>query len=187
MLGRLCGGPDMNLPSTIKHPEGFRHSPAAGYDGVFDWSWTQGCFGEGRITPMDFDGVVERKGNFILFETKNLGVPIPQGQLFTLKAAHALGCFTVFLIHGKTSPETVEIWYPGVATKATIQGKQEAAERVAKWYEWANNNPRRPVDVSLLNKRVQSLIDENEQHVKRTNDAVVLIKQALQLLSKGVS
>ena len=47
---------------------------------------------------MDFDGVVERKGNFILFETKNLGVPIQEGQLRTLKAAHSLGCFTIVLI-----------------------------------------------------------------------------------------
>lgn len=57
-------------PSTIKHHATFERSLPIGFDGVFDWSWTQGHLGQGKITPMDFDGVVERKGNFIVFETK---------------------------------------------------------------------------------------------------------------------
>jgi hypothetical protein len=138
----------MSLPATIKHPDGFARSPSAGFDGVFDWSWTDGCFGDTRISPMDFDGVIERKGNFLVFETKNLGVPVPKGQLITLKTAHALGCFTVMLIHGKTEPKSTEIWLPGSAKKQLLIGKEAAMQKVAAWYLWADQHPRQAVDVS---------------------------------------
>lgn len=172
----------MNLPATIKHQQGFLHSPAAGYDGVFDWSWTQGCFGTGRITPMDFDGVVERKGNFILFETKNLGVPIPQGQMYTLEAAHRLGCFSIFLIHGKTEPESAQVWYPGVDKREMCEGVEAIKSKVSAWYAYAENNPKRGVDVSFLNKRVEQLGNENTILQSRIDIAAGLAKQLLEAL-----
>lgn len=169
----------MNLPATIKHQNGFLHSPAAGYDGVFDWSWTQGCFGKGRITPMDFDGVVERKGNFILFETKNLGVPIPDGQMYTLKAAHRLGCFTIFLIHGKTEPESAQIWYPGVDKREVYEGVDVIKSKVSAWYTYADKNPKNGIDVSFLNRRVEILGAENESMKSRIDAAALLAEQLL--------
>lgn len=144
----------MSFPSTIKHPAGFAHSPAAGFDGIFDWSWTDGCFGSGRITPMDFDGVVERKGNFLLFETKNLDVPIPKGQLYTLQAAHALGCFTIMLIHGKTSPERTEVWFSGSNAKQHLIGSEAVRQKVSSWYQWANNNPQKAIDIDSARKLI---------------------------------
>jgi hypothetical protein len=146
-INHFSGETDMSLPETIKHPFGFARSPSAGNDGIFDWSWTQGCFGQGRISPMDFDGVVERRGNFLLFETKDLDVPVPAGQLITLKSAHALGCFTVMLIHGKTEPEKAEIWYPGRADKQHVVGKEAVRKKVGAWYSWADQNPRQAIDV----------------------------------------
>lgn len=166
----------MILPSTIKHPGGFLHSPAAGYDGVFDWSWTQGCFGTGRITPMDFDGVVERKGNFILFETKNLGVPIPAGQMYTLQAAHRLGCFTIFLIHGKTSPEAAQVWYPGRDARHEFEGLEAIKERVAAWYSYAEANPHKPVDISFLNRRISTLRDQIEEAAKLAKQLLAVLE-----------
>lgn len=166
------------LPSTIKHPGGFAHSPAAGFDGVFDWSWTQGCFGKGRITPMDFDGVVERKGNFILFETKNLGVPIPDGQMYTLQAAHKLGCFTIFLIHGKTSPEAAQVWYPGRDTRHEFDGIEAIKERVTAWYSYADSHPHKAVDVSFLNRRISNL-------QSRIEEAAQLARQLLATLEES--
>ncbi len=41
----------MNLPTTIKFPETFNKSLAAGFDGAFDWSLTQGCFADTKIAP----------------------------------------------------------------------------------------------------------------------------------------
>jgi hypothetical protein len=141
-------GDDMSLPATIKHPDGFARSPSAGFDGVFDWSWTQGCFGNRRISPMDFDGVVERKGNFLVFETKDSGVPVPEGQMITLKTLHALGCFTVMLIHGKAEPESTEIWFPGSTERQHLIGKEAVMQKVSAWYLWADQHPRQAVDVN---------------------------------------
>jgi len=163
------------LPATIKHPGGFLHSPAAGFDGVFDWSWTKDCFGGRRITPMDFDGVVERKGNFILFETKNLGVPIPDGQMYTLQAAHALGCFTIFLIHGKTKPESAQIWYPGTRAREVYEGVDAIREKVSSWYAYADRNPKKGVDVSFLNLRIHNL-------ESRIEEAAAIAKRLLAVL-----
>ena len=173
----------MSLPSTINHPNGFLHSPAAGFDGVFDWSWTQGCFGQGRIKPMDFDGVVERNGNFILFETKNLGVPIPKGQLITLEAAHRLGCFTIMLIHGKHEPEQIEVWFPGNMGKKTYCGIDDAKKVVSRWYQYADRNPQPKVDVSILNRRIDSIKGENLVLSDKVSKAAELAKQLLQLLA----
>jgi hypothetical protein len=143
-----------DLPNTIKNPDSFLNSPSAGFDGVFDWSWTDGCFGAGKIKPMDFDGVVERRGNFLLFETKNMDVSIPKGQLYTLQAAHALGCFTIMLIHGKTSPERMEIWFPGCDIKQHLIGKEAARQKVGGWYAWADANPRSRIDIASAAKLI---------------------------------
>jgi len=174
----------MSLPATINHPNGFLHSPAAGFDGVFDWSWTQGCFGQGRITPMDFDGVVERNGNFILFETKNLGVPIPKGQLITLEAAYRLGCFTIMLIHGKHQPEMIEIWYPPSigGEKKQYRGVETAKRIVSKWYEYADRNPQNKIDVTFLSKRVSNLEHENVVLKSKLEKATLLAQQLLNVL-----
>ncbi len=175
----------MSLPATINHPNGFLHAPAAGFDGVFDWSWTQGCFGHGRITPMDFDGVVERNGNFILFETKNLGVPIPKGQMYTLEAAHRLGCFTIMLIHGKRSPEQIEVWFPPAVggKKESYQGVEIAKRIVTRWYQYADKTKQNKVDVSILNKRIFLLDGENAALTDRLSRASELARQLLELLA----
>ena len=130
-----------NLPNTILYPEQFKKSKPAGYDGVFDWSWTDGCFGKTKITPMDWDGVVERKGNFIVFETKNPGQQIPDGQKFTLQAAHKTGLFTIMIIWGKRIPESFEVWYPKGEVRK-YSGIEKAKKIVSRWFEYANKNPR---------------------------------------------
>jgi hypothetical protein len=97
---------------------------------------------------MDFDGVVERKGNFLVFETKDSGVPVPEGQMITLKTLHALGCFTVMLIHGKAEPESTEIWFPGSTERQHLIGKEAVMQKVSAWYLWADQHPRQAVDVN---------------------------------------
>ena len=140
----------MKLPNTIKHREAFLKSPAAGFDGVFDWSWTEGCFGEGKITPMDFDGVVERKGNFIVFETKNPGTPIPLGQMYTFESAYKLNCFTIVFIEGKERPESAMAWcQPGFNKSIKMKYYKPITDMVkfkgfiSGWYDYAENNPRK--------------------------------------------
>ena len=138
-----------DFPSSIKHPEAFTRSPGAAFDGLFDWEWTQGCFGGGKITPMDFDGVVERKGNFIIFETKDQGTPIPKGQLITLQKVHQLGVFTIMLIYGKSAPEQAQVWCPPDFKKGLVMtdfkpiDTARARKFVSDWYDYADSNPRR--------------------------------------------
>ena len=137
----------MNLPVTIKHPETFNNSLSAGFDGVFDWGWTNGCFGKGKITPMDFDGVVEKKGNFILFETKGVNVPVPKGQIITLESAYRLKCFTIVFIEGKLSPERVMVWFaPGFKSGAKMDkhvpvNMERMKNLCSDWYKFADKHP----------------------------------------------
>jgi len=151
----------MKLPSTVKYPDTFLNSPAAGFDGLFDWSWTDGCFGGGKITPMDFDGVIERKGNFLLFETKGVGVPIPKGQMYTFKSAYDLGCFTVFFIEGKEKPESVKLWCQEGFKDGLVMDSHKPVtdinrlkDIVSDWYKYADSHPRKKVDTTFLNKKI---------------------------------
>lgn len=125
-------------PKTIRHPGAFLKSPPAGFDGVFDWSWTQGCFKDTRITPMDVDAIVERNGHFLVFETKADGVPIPVGQLLTLKALHKLGRFTIFLLWGKPLPAKAEIWKAASKEIYHVEGIDNLRDCVSKWFMWAD-------------------------------------------------
>lgn len=141
---------DNNLPPTIKHPEAFKNSPAAGFDGTFDWSWTEGCFGKTKITPMDFDGVVERKGNFIVFETKDKGLTVPQGQLITLGRFWERGGVTVLFVYGKMKLERCIYVLPRKSNRPSpisgeLIGVEKAQDFVKKWYAHADNNPFTPI------------------------------------------
>lgn len=167
-------------PSTIRNPEKFDNSPAAGFDGIFDWSWTDGCFGKTKISPMDFDGVVERHGNFLVFETKEAGAPIPSGQRRALREAYEIGCFTVILIQGKTRPETVQAWcQPGFKNQLDMSEFKPVSDInklrkfVSDWYEYADANWRKKtVDVSFLNRKIQVLGDQLDEAKKHIEDAV---------------
>jgi hypothetical protein len=134
----------ITLPETIKYPDKFLKSPSASFDGVFDWSWTEGCFGETRITPMDLDGVIERKGKFLIFETKDIGVPIPKGQMYTFEALYRLNVFTILFIAGKTHPEKLMAWFqPGLHNgrkeiKHTDITLEYIRYVVESWYVFAN-------------------------------------------------
>ena len=133
------------LPSTIIYPETFKKKAPAGFDGVFDWSWTEGCFGETKIKPMDLDGVVERHGNILIFETKDVGKDIPIGQRITLRALWERGGITILFVYGKDSPEKC-IYILSKEKKTDnpkqvhIKGVEEARVFVSKWFEDAQTH-----------------------------------------------
>lgn len=136
------------MPSTVKYPETFRASmwslecpfcgKIIGFDGPFDWAWTQGCFGDTKITPTDIDGAVERKQHFLIFETKNLGVPIPKGQQILLNNLRIAKSFTVIEIWGKDNPQEFYVIKTNGEKIGPYFGVQKAHETVANWYKWAN-------------------------------------------------
>ena len=128
-----------NYPDTIKNPEAFNKKLPAGFDGVFDWSWTQGCFGDTKIEPMDFDGVVERKKHYLVFETKDLFVDIKEGQEIALANLNKAKTFTVIKIWGKDSPEYAEILYHNGKIEK-IMDKEKIIERVKAWYKAADSD-----------------------------------------------
>ena len=133
------------LPSTIRHPESFLKHLPAGFDGVFEWSWTKGCFGNPKIEPKDFDGVVERNGNFLIFESKEPGMVVSGGQLYTLESIWRRGGVTLLYVYGKTEFKNAV----GILPKKKDRSEQinyklptveSAREFIKKWYVYADRN-----------------------------------------------
>ena len=133
---------------TIHSPRRFREAPAAGFDGVFDWDFILPAFRPTNIKPMDFDGVVERGGQFLVFETKaHEGCEVPRGQKLTLEAAVRTGFFTVVFLYGKTlrDVDTVgwfDIWRTTTkgefTTEHVVGGSAEVVDFTRRWFEWAS-------------------------------------------------
>lgn len=145
----------MNHPNTIKYPDSFDKSQwciecphcarLIGFDGIFHWDWVIDAIQQvspvTRITPMDFDGVIERKFHYILFETKDNGIQIPQGQQWTLERIIHAESVTIMKVWGKLNPETFEsctYWANGKKHEEKGKGKNEALSYVKRWFAWAN-------------------------------------------------
>lgn len=129
----------------IKYPDAFAAATPAGFDGVFDWDFLKPAFEPTEIMPMDIDGIVERRGKFLLFETKAPGKAIPQGQRITLKALIMLGQGKIHLmvLYGKTSGEIVgmEEWYYQNGNVAITECDCDSAyvlQRARNWFQYAN-------------------------------------------------
>lgn len=130
----------MTYPDTIWSPDSFDRSTPAGFDGIFNWKWTEGCF-TGKIEPMDFDGVVERNHHFLVMETKDVGKQIDQGQQITLDHLMAPKSFCVMRIWGKNEPQYFEATYlrNGTIQKYSNEGVEKAREFVKWWFTDANS------------------------------------------------
>jgi hypothetical protein len=137
----------------IRHAAAFGDRPSAQFDGVFEWDWIAAAL-PGKIEPMDFDGVVERRGQFLLFETKGPGVPIPAGQRYTLQCVAALPQWTVVILWGKTATALrgYEVWQRGRVTFAVGRAAgppvaaygPAVADLARAWAAWADGDRRLP-------------------------------------------
>lgn len=78
--------------------------------GLWDWSALAGCFN--GVRPTDLDGLVERRGQFLAFETKVHGPrSLPRGQAIAFEALRRTGYFTVVVIWGRPGrPVAVQVW-----------------------------------------------------------------------------
>ena len=108
----MCNG----WPASIKNPEKLMMWPPAGFDGPMEWAFLKGAWGIGsNISPMDIDGVVERYCHFLMFETKDVGVPIQDGQRWTIENLIKVGAgrITFLMLRGKTQFEIegMEEWF----------------------------------------------------------------------------
>lgn len=105
---------------------------------LWDWGILDGCFGSSRIHPTDIDGLIERKGRFLLLETKSPNKEIPKGQQVMFDHLIGLGCFTVIVLWGEPNrPDFIQIW--GKDKKPTCL--DDFRKLVSRWYRWADGNP----------------------------------------------
>lgn len=126
----------------INNQQLFDGSKPAGFDGLFEWDWLKGAFGP-SIMPMDFDAVVERHGQFLLYETKHIGVPVPKGQLITLESLVKNKVWTVFILHGKRQPKELIIWTADEDGSVCERIVNPVSRRIVwdesyKWFQKAN-------------------------------------------------
>ena len=120
----------------IRDRDEFDKDLPAGFDGVFDWDVFKqaGCFGDTKIEPMDFDGVVDRNKHYLVFETKNNGAEIPTGQRITLENLHIAKTFTVIKIWPKSPPfERMEM-ITAKGHSYEYHGHEKIIEVIRRWY-----------------------------------------------------
>jgi len=56
----------------------------------------------GKVGVSDIDGIIERKGHFLVMESKNELEKLPQGQAILLEQLSRIEKFTVLLVHMNT-------------------------------------------------------------------------------------
>lgn len=121
---------------TIKDMEKFTSS-------LWDWKFLDNCFQGTKIKVSDIDGIVERKGQFLILECKSPNVELPAGQKIMFDNMAKTGLFTVIVVWGeKNKPERMKI------LRKTKKGdffekdykitEKELRQAVGQWYELAN-------------------------------------------------
>lgn len=121
---------------TINNPD--KYLAAA-----WDWGFLKKCFGSTGIEPSDVDGMVERRGNFLVLEAKPpgrgrpLAVRIKKGQLLNFEAMARTGIFTVIILFGKPNEPEEYCLVNGTPGKSEIKACDlaEIQNIVATWFE----------------------------------------------------
>jgi len=134
---------------TINNPERFDQARPAGFDGVFEWDFLNGCFPR-RIMPMDFDAVIEIGNHFLVFETKEAGKPVPEGQKRTFTSLLANQAFTIFMVYGKTAESIARLVVCHGADRRDINPAtvEDVRYEATKWATKAEKYPRIPLNLN---------------------------------------
>lgn len=108
--------------------------------GVWDWGILRGCFGQTRIEPTDIDGLVERRGKFLVIEAKSPDADLRVGQRITLEALRRTGLFTILIVWGETNePQQLEMWTSKGVFEPRPINLEELRKVVSEWFRWADN------------------------------------------------
>lgn len=108
---------------------------------LWPWDIFNKCFGRG-IRFSDIDGIVERKGQFLVVEGKSSGAPIPKGQLTMFKEMVATDRFTILILWGNPGePEEYEVFGKINLPKSKCNSKK-IDEFIKGWYNWADRRKR---------------------------------------------
>jgi hypothetical protein len=97
-----------------------------------------------NLVPSNVDGMLERKGKFLILEWKRQGEKVSVGQKIMLQALAAKPDFMVLIIYGNTDNETVVNSYwlltpHGVPVKTGV-GFESFQQFYKQLYEWADGN-----------------------------------------------
>ncbi|GAI68127.1 unnamed protein product, partial [marine sediment metagenome] len=118
-----------------------------------DWSFLLPIFQGTKIEPMDIDGLVERYGRILIFETKQPDKDVPSGQVRALETLLRLGrgfvCIMVLYGKSATTITGMEEWHYIKGRKGRISKSARKTcdslyvkERVNAWFSWANKGVR---------------------------------------------
>lgn len=111
-------------------------------EGVWDWGILKGCFGDTKIEPTDIDGLVERRGHFLILETKKVDVPVGFGQWKTFNAFIDTGYFMVIILWGsQNNPIEMQILYPKPYKPSNKRSctLEDVRKVVRWWFTYANS------------------------------------------------
>ena len=99
-----------------------------------DTGWFQALWD--YVLCFTIDGLVERRGRFLMLEAKSPGVPIKTGQAMTFEALRKTGRFTVIVIWGeRNKPEEAMILGPTQKTARFPCNLGCLRQIVREWYE----------------------------------------------------
>ncbi len=112
-------------------------------DNLWPWDVFNDCFinSDGKhsgIAFSDLDGIVERKGDFIVVEGKGIGVSIPPGQRRMFWHLVNTGRFTIVILWGEPGiPTEYEVFT--YSNGPTTSGKQKCnleqiKQLIKNWY-----------------------------------------------------
>jgi hypothetical protein len=113
---------------TINNPQAF-------VDGLWNWAVFNGCFGDTRIRMTDIDGLVERRGQFLAIEAKQVGVALHTGQEMVIHALRQTGYFTVLVVWGEPgAPVRVKAYTPSGISPVLPCDLTKLRQLVATWF-----------------------------------------------------
>jgi hypothetical protein len=113
---------------TIRNPDAYR-------DGAWDWGFLDECFAPSRVRVSDLDGIVERRGHFLVVETKPRNELMTKGQSLLLDAFARMTNFTVLVIYGEPNHPTAMRHWPNPERPADAAAVQSF---VRQWWQYAN-------------------------------------------------
>ena len=135
----------------IRNPEKFNTWLPAGFDGEFQWDFITLAFNGTNIKPMDYDGVVERRGHRLIMETKDEGKKVDLGQAIALMNEWKLGA-TILQISGKCPDDINGYWLfregEWTVDRAVMNKKEtfitanwmDISYLVHRWFHWADKS-----------------------------------------------
>lgn len=108
--------------------------------GVWDWGMLDECFSPTKIKVTDIDGFTERKGKFLVLETKQKGVSVPVGQSIMFDNMQKTGLFTIVIIWGKkNATEDMQVYYPTHKTAKKAASNEDLKRVVNWWFNYASS------------------------------------------------